>query len=537
MKMRILFLLCASLVAVQSSSAQLLKIVHFDVGQGDATLIWSPSGQTLLVDAGPSLEPDVVQPYLQAQGIGDLTYTLATHYHSDHIGEFPDLFTSGYLPGIAYDRGDNPGYSSTYYQNYVAAAGAVRQTISAGQVIDLGAGATAKAVCVNGHLMNGAVYNLDDENERSICLLVEYRNFRYTVSGDLGGGALSLFDLETPCSNLIGDINVFRVNHHGSNSSTNLNWLNNLDAEAAVVSLGDNNPYGFVHTEVIGRITANPTIQVLYHTEEGFNLSSKSVVVNGHVILQTDGLTSYTIAGDIYDLGPDVFVQVYVDPGTVEPIPASGGWLYWDIFAQNMESTGVPMHLKFWLEVPDYGPYMLIDIPNYILPPLPSGTTRFRRTYIPAGAPAGMYQLIGEFRQPVTETLYATDRDTFYKAESDVKFAAGTDWWLEAGNNDALDFGGKTLATAEGAQIGLKAYPSPFNPQTQISFTLPLEQNIRVDICDLTGRRVENLFDGHLEGGLHTLAWNAENHAAGVYFVRLTGQNLPVQVAKLMLVK
>ncbi|MBU1651504.1 MBL fold metallo-hydrolase, partial [bacterium] len=228
------------LFVLSAVSAQTLKIVHFDIGQGDATLIISPTGETMLVDAGYQNEVYPLQNWLQANGITDFNYTVATHYHADHIGGFLTLFPS-YLPDIAYDRGDNPGYTTATYYNYISAASSVRQTLNAGDQIDLGGGVNVTAVCVNGHLMSGASYTLNDENERSICLLVEYNNFRYVVAGDLGGGAGGLYDLETPCSQLIGDINVFEVNHHGSYSSTNANWLATLDAEAAVASLEDNN--------------------------------------------------------------------------------------------------------------------------------------------------------------------------------------------------------------------------------------------------------------------------------------------------------
>jgi beta-lactamase superfamily II metal-dependent hydrolase len=505
----------------QWSLADNLTIAHLDIGQGDATLIWSPSGQTLLVDSGYDLEPDVVQSWLQSHGIADLDYTIATHYHADHIGEFVDMFNSGWLPTTAaYDRGDNPGYTTQTYNNYIAAAAPVRQTIASGEVIDLGGGVTATAVCVNGVLMNGSSYSLNDENERSICVLVEYGNFRYVVAGDLGGGSLGLYDLETPCSELIGDINVFQLNHHGSNSSTNSNWLNNLQAEAAVVSLGDTNPYGYVHTEVISRINANPDLQALYHTEEGYNLSNKSVIVNDHVILETDGLTFYTVDGDIYDLGPDIFLDVWVDPSTVLPIPASGGTLYWNLMVTNQETTTLPVNIKFWLEVPAYGAYTLIDLPGYDLPPLPGGAVRERQTEIPAGAPGGVYELVGEIRDEDDIVLYAADRDTFYKESSETAFDLGfftpTGWGLPGGD---LFPGDSPVPEA----ITFNAYPQPFNAEVTLSFALAQDQRIRLDIYDIRGGWIKTLADGKFTAGEHRIYWLADNLSAGIYIARMSG--------------
>ncbi len=501
--------------------AENLTITHLDIGQGDATVIQSPSGQTLMVDSGYDLEPDVVQSWLQSQGISNLDYTVATHYHADHIGEFVDMFNSGWLPTTAaYDRGDNPGYTTQTYYNYIAAAAPVRQTIAPGEVIDLGAGVTATAVCVNGVLMNGSSYSLNDENERSICVLVEYGNFRYVVAGDLGGGSLGLYDLETPCSELIGDINVFQMNHHGSNSSTNTNWLNNLQAEAAVVSLGDSNPYGYVHTEVISRVNADPSLQVLYHTEEGYNLSNKSVVVNDHVVLETDGFTFYTINGDLYDLGPDITLDVWVDPSTVLPIPASGGTLFWNLEVTNGEPNTLPVNIKFWLEVPGYGAYTLIDLPGYDLPPLPTGALRERQTEIPAGAPGGMYELVGEIRDEDDIVLYAADRDTFYKESSETALDLG---FFNPGDAGLLGDAGSATASPLPESIIFDAYPQPFNADVTLSFALSYDQRVRLDLYDVRGRWLATLADGGFTMGEHRIHWRADDLPAGIYIARLKG--------------
>ncbi|TKJ42443.1 hypothetical protein CEE37_01815 [candidate division LCP-89 bacterium B3_LCP] len=503
--------------------ANQLQIVHFDIGQGDATLIWSPSGQTMLVDAGWASEPDDIRLWMQSHGINDLTYTLATHYHADHIGEFLDLYNSGYLPDIAYDRGDNPGYTTQTYYNYIAAAAPVRQTIAPGEIVDLGGGVTATAVCVQGNLMNGQSISIPTsssyENERSICLLVEYHNFRYVVSGDLRGSGS--YELESLCSGIIGDIDVFEVNHHGSYSSTSNTWLNNLQAEAAVVSLSDNNSYGYVHTEVISRVNSNYYLQTFYHTEEGHNLSTKSVVVNDHVILETNGLTSYTIDGDLYDLGPDIFVDVWVDPMTALPIPTSGGTLFWNLMVQNLETSTIPVNIKFWLEVPNYGPYTMIDLPGFDLPPLPTGAERERQIDIPSGAPAGMYELIGEITDEDDLILYACDRDTFYKEGTD-----GGDWFGYLNPYGSSDFQMDSDVSQRRSAAIISAYPMPFNPEVTIGFSLAEMGMVQLDVFDLGGRKVATLYEGNLSQGVYYFDWNAQSQPTGVYFARLTGDGV-----------
>jgi len=79
-------------------------------------------------------------------------------------------------------------------------------------------------------------------------------------------------------------------------------------------------------------------------------------------------------------------------------------------------------------------------------------------------------------------------------------------------------------------------YPNPFNPSTVISYYLPHSSEIRVDIYNLLGQRVETLFNGRQEGGVHSVRWDASNSASGIYFVRLQSQNL-TQTRKMLLLK
>ncbi|MBN1884794.1 MAG: T9SS type A sorting domain-containing protein [Candidatus Krumholzibacteriota bacterium] len=64
-------------------------------------------------------------------------------------------------------------------------------------------------------------------------------------------------------------------------------------------------------------------------------------------------------------------------------------------------------------------------------------------------------------------------------------------------------------------------YPNPFNPVTTIRFGLPNAVNVRLDIFDVTGRRVATLVDGPMGAGIHDIEWNARRAASGIYFYRI----------------
>jgi hypothetical protein len=80
------------------------------------------------------------------------------------------------------------------------------------------------------------------------------------------------------------------------------------------------------------------------------------------------------------------------------------------------------------------------------------------------------------------------------------------------------------------------AYPNPFNPVTTLSFALPKESDVSILIYNIQGRLVETLTDSKLEIGYHSVIWNANHHASGLYFVHMIAGEY-VDTQKLMLVK
>ena len=79
-------------------------------------------------------------------------------------------------------------------------------------------------------------------------------------------------------------------------------------------------------------------------------------------------------------------------------------------------------------------------------------------------------------------------------------------------------------------------FPNPFNPTTNIAFTLANDANISIRIFDMSGRELEVLADGLMTAGDHSVTWNASNYASGTYFYKFTNGN-NVEVKKMFLVK
>jgi len=81
-----------------------------------------------------------------------------------------------------------------------------------------------------------------------------------------------------------------------------------------------------------------------------------------------------------------------------------------------------------------------------------------------------------------------------------------------------------------------KLYPNPFNPSTEVSFTLPKEDHVRLSAYDVRGHEVDVIFEGSQSMGMHSYRWNASELTSGVYYIRLQAGDL-VSTQKALLIK
>lgn len=260
-----------------------IKIVFLDVGQGDSTLIYELEGDSILIDAGPpGAGRDVVLPYLRSNNIGELKSIVATHYHEDHISGIPEVIKGeDGLLGTADDNiptngvldrgGEYEGYSPAY-EGYKDVTAGIRRALSPGERLSLGA-ASIDVVAQNGELADGTKIPLEpfDENAASVVLLLRYGDFSFLDAADVTGGGgeppYETIDIETSLAQLVGDVDVLRVAHHGSKTSTNEAFLDAVTPEAAVISVGIGNDFGHPHREVLDRLS-DVGVDV-YSTEDG----------------------------------------------------------------------------------------------------------------------------------------------------------------------------------------------------------------------------------------------------------------------------
>ena len=86
------------------------------------------------------------------------------------------------------------------------------------------------------------------------------------------------------------------------------------------------------------------------------------------------------------------------------------------------------------------------------------------------------------------------------------------------------------------AVLGLANFPNPFNPATEISFTLPRQAEVKLEVFNIMGQKVTTLIDGQMNAGEHSCVWDGSDVASGVYFYRLETPDF-VDTKKMVLMK
>ena len=300
-----------------------LQIIQLDVAQGDGAVIITPLGEVAMIDDGQSNTTAMgrtVLQQLQALGITHVDHHFSSHYHADHNTLFPTIFgTGGVTLDYGWDRGGS--YTTQAYTNYVNTLGSRRRTLVKDKVITMDS-LSAHPVTIKCVNLNGAGVSTTDENTLSVVLKISYGEFQAVYGGDLGGANSGSYkDIESIVAPQVGgQVEVVKVHHHGSATSTNATWLSTLAPKVGIISMGNGNSYGHPTVAALGRLhTANVKT---YWTETGSGVAPNPTwdkVASGQVIISAtwqgagvdtvrsngagtpfaDTFTNYGTAGDV----------------------------------------------------------------------------------------------------------------------------------------------------------------------------------------------------------------------------------------------
>lgn len=266
-----------------------LRVHILDVGpvNGDAILIVSPAGKTVLIDSGDAGKGKVILAALQRYNVQQLDYFVATHPHPDHVGgadevikaiKVLNVIDNGELPEVPESlvavaksasaakkkapagRKDRSATVTKFYDEYkeaVTQSGAQYEKAQVGKKYDLGGGvrllilAPTEPLFTKEQMKTGG--NLPNAN--SIVIRLDYGDFSMLLPGD--AEEQSEHRLVTREANL--KTQVLKIAHHGSKYATSKDFLDRVKPEVAIISAGEWNRYGHPSQVVLDRFKAMNT--------------------------------------------------------------------------------------------------------------------------------------------------------------------------------------------------------------------------------------------------------------------------------------
>ena len=272
-----------------------LTIRVLDVGpiNGDSILISSPSGKTILIDAGDTTKGKTVVEALKRNNVQQLDYFIATHPHPDHIGGAAEVFKAvkvlnvidnGQGPSVppqpagapkqttakqpANRRSNQPASLTKFYDDYKAAlnsSGARYETARPGTKYDLGGGAllTILAPSEPFFTKDKMTTGGNEANANSIVARLDYGSFSMLLAGD----AEDQTEHRLLTKEVELQTRVLKVSHHGSKYASSGDFLNRVKPEIAIVSCGAWNRYGHPSQAVLDRLRAANANVKLYRTD------------------------------------------------------------------------------------------------------------------------------------------------------------------------------------------------------------------------------------------------------------------------------
>ena len=263
---------CLVWIAALNQTGGNLRVVFADVGQGDMTAITTPAGHRIVVDGGP--DPQRASEVLGAElpywerGVDMI---VLTHPHSDHISGLNETLRRYNVGSILERRQDFRGTEYVAWNDLVESEGADTIEAVPGLSLSFPDGVVIGVLGPPTELLTGTESDVDNG---SVIVRVSYGDRSFIVTGDL----FSEGEAWLVRSGQRLSTDVLRVAHHGSKTSSSQAFLDAVDPDVAVISVGPDNRFGHPNPEVVDRL------QTVVHESHVF-----STAESGSITFETDG--------------------------------------------------------------------------------------------------------------------------------------------------------------------------------------------------------------------------------------------------------
>ena len=230
-----------------------IRVSVLDVGQGDSILIsLNYNKGNILIDTGGkvsyveeewkqrkkySIAENTIIPYLKSLGIKKINYLILTHGDYDHMGEAINLINNYQIDNVIFNCGE--------YNNLE------NELIELLDKNNINYSSCINKLNINDYdlkFLNTKEY--DNENDNSSVLYFNYKKFKFLFMGDAGKirekDILEKYNLK--------NITFLKVGHHGSNTSSSKEFINEIAPKYSLISVGRNNRYGHPKSEVLDNL-------------------------------------------------------------------------------------------------------------------------------------------------------------------------------------------------------------------------------------------------------------------------------------------
>ena len=247
-------------------------ITYLDVGQGDSTVIKMPFNKSnILIDTGGitgsnyNLSLKKTIPYLKSKGIPSINYLILTHGDYDHMGEAINLVNNFKVEKVIFNCGEFNDLE--------------KELIKVLDKKKIKYYSCIKELNIdNNKLFFLQTKEYNNENDNSNVIYTKLNGYKFLFMGDAG------VDKEKDILGkyIITDIDVLKVGHHGSKTSSSKEFIDEINPKYGVISVGKNNKYGHPNKEVLNNLEDSK----IYRTDQNgsimFKIKNNKLTINNY---------------------------------------------------------------------------------------------------------------------------------------------------------------------------------------------------------------------------------------------------------------